>query len=763
VESGREPLRVLLVEDERADAELVLAALRRGGFDVHDDVVGTEAAFNERLDAGPYDIVLADYRLAGWTGMGALRALKRRTLDTPFVLVTGSLGEERAVECLKEGAADYILKENLARLPVAVRRAIEDKRLHADRRRHEDVIRKLTLVVDQSPASVIITDTTGRIEYVNERFVQVTGYSVHEAIGQNPRIVKSGRTPPDVYHALWSALRRGATWRGEILNRRKDGRLFWDAVTVSPIRNAEGVVTHFVGMQEDITDRRRAQEELEASEARFRALAEASFDGIVVVDEGIVREANPGLERMLGFPTDEIIGRPVLDFVADESLEEVRLRVDQDIEGTYEVVLRRRDGRKLRAEATARILHHKGRSLRVAALRDITERRVLEDQLRQAQKMEAVGRLAGGIAHDFNNLITVITAYSDLLLEDLGVGDPRREDMELIRKAASDAAALTRQLLAFSRQQIVEPRLVRLEQVVTGAEKMLKRLIGEDVELVSVAGPEPATVFIDPGQLEQVLMNLVVNARDAMPRGGALTIEARVTELDDNYVRTHRPAVAGRYALLAVSDTGIGMDEETRARIFEPFFTTKEPGKGTGLGLATVYGIVKQNGGFIWVYSEPGLGSTFKVYLPLAEQGAMPAAAPAPTGDHAGQGTETVLLVEDSPAVRSATRAILSRYGYAVLEAPDSEVALRIAASHGGPIHLLLTDVVMPGASGRELAEQIARIRPGTKVLFMSGYTDDAIVRHGLLQSEIAFLQKPFSPEVLARKVRQVLDSGRRE
>src|SRR5438874_2635176 len=366
-----------------------------------------------------------------------------------------------------------------------------------------------------------------------------------------------------------------------------------------------------------------------------------------------------------------------------------------------------------------------------------------EEQLRQAQKMEAVGRLAGGIAHDFNNLLTVITSYGGLLLEDLAPDDSRRDDVEQIRKAAEGAAALTRQLLAFSRQQVLEPKVLDLRAIIAGTEKLLRRLIGADVQLATSLASDLGAVKADPGQLEQIIINLAVNARDAMPGGGRLTIEA--TDMEEVEGRP------GRWVILAVSDTGIGMDEQTKARIFEPFFTTKESGKGTGLGLATVYGIVKQAGGFIWVDSEPGRGTSFEVYLPRVDEPVAPAITrPAPA--EPGRGTETVLLVEDAPAVRLVTRQVLERYGYTVLEAPTGDMALRLAAKHHGPIHLLLTDVVMPGLSGRQLAGQLSQLRSEMKVLYVSGYTDT-------VESGVAYLQKPFAPEALARRVRDVLDA----
>ena len=506
-----------------------------------------------------------------------------------------------------------------------------------ERKRAEELIRQLSQAVEQSPAGVVITDTAGTIQYINRKASELTGYTVAEAVGKNPRIFKSGKTPPGAYRELWETVTGGREWHGLLENQRKDGRLWWNAATISPIRNAEGTVTHFLAIQQDVTDQR-----------------------------------------------------------------------------------------------------------------------LLEDQLRQAQKMEAVGRLAGGVAHDFNNLLTVISSYSELLLGDLPAADPRRADLEEIRKAAGGAAALTRQLLAFSRKQVLQPTVLDLNAVVAGADKMLKRLIGEDIDLVSVLSPDVGAVRADAGQVEQVIMNLAVNARDAMPEGGKLTIETANLELDATYTDQHRAVSPGAYVLLSVSDTGTGMDEHTKARVFEPFFTTKEQGKGTGLGLATVYGIVKQSGAFIWVYSELGRGTTFKIYFPRVEDVA--SAPAAPTAPESLRGTETVLVAEDAAAVRAVIQQVLASHGYQVLEAADGRSALELGARHEGPVHLLVTDVVMPEMSGRQLADRLQERRPTLKVLFVSGYTDDAIVRHGILEPGIAFLQKPFTPEALARKVREALD-----
>ena len=389
------------------------------------------------------------------------------------------------------------------------------------------------------------------------------------------------------------------------------------------------------------------------------------------------------------------------------------------------------------------------------------ELRTSEEQLRQAQKMEAVGRLAGGVAHDFNNLLMVMRGYGELLLNRLDANDPLRRNAEEIQEAAKRATALTQQLLAFSRKQVLQPKVLELNAVVTEVEKMLRRLIGEDIELAATLDLALGRVKADPGQIEQIILNPAVNARDAMPQGGRLTLKTSNVTLDQAYARQHRGARPGPHVLLAVSDTGVGMDAETQSHIFEPFFTTKDAGKGTGLGLSTVYGIVKQSGGTIWVESAPGRGTTFEIYLPLVEKvaagGELHPALPAPPPG----GTETILVVEDEMSVRRLAAEFLGSNGHTVLEAQDGGEALQVCEEHRGPIHLLITDVVMPGMSGRELAVRLAGRRPEMKVIYMSGYTDDAIVQHGVLEEGIPFLQKPFSLDALARIVREGLEAGR--
>jgi nitrogen-specific signal transduction histidine kinase/ActR/RegA family two-component response regulator len=395
----------------------------------------------------------------------------------------------------------------------------------------------------------------------------------------------------------------------------------------------------------------------------------------------------------------------------------------------------------------------------LTVVRDITDRKELEDQVRQAQKMEAVGQLAGGVAHDFNNLLTIINGYSDIIQTQLPADNPMRELVREIGRAGERAASLTRQLLAFSRKQVLEPKVLSLNAAVTDMAQMLQRLLGEDIDLNSILEPGLGRIKADPGQIEQLLMNLAVNARDAMPQGGKLIIETSSAELDESCTQTRPELRPGPYVLLSVSDTGTGMDEATKAHIFEPFFTTKGAGKGTGLGLATVHGIVKQSNGHITVTSALRQGTSFKVYLPVVEE------VMASAKSHSGlkptlNGKETILLAEDEPALRALARHILQMHGYTVLEAGQSDKALRIAEEHRGRIHLLVTDVVMPVMSGRQLAERLVAVRPGLRVLYLSGYTDDAVVRHGVLQAETAFLQKPFTPSSLAAKVREVLDQA---
>jgi PAS domain S-box-containing protein len=509
---------------------------------------------------------------------------------------------------------------------------------------------------------------------------------------------------------------------------------------------------------------RAAQEGLRRSEQNFRSLVTNAPYGICRVDaRGYLLDINPALVRMLGYETSqELVGRNLSTLYADG--QQWFLLTDYfRLLRTFDNLVaewRRKDDSTTVVRLSGHAITDEARTITYELFtEDVSERRALEQQLRQSQKMEAIGRLAGGIAHDFNNLLMVISGYSEFLLERLGPDPALRGPAKEISAAAERATALTRQLLAFSRKQMLAPKVLDLNAVVTENLKMLTRLIGEDIDLVMIPGAELGPVKADPSQVEQVILNLSVNARDAMPQGGKLTIETANVTLDETYARIHSPLRAGDYVMLAISDTGVGMDSETQTRIFEPFFTTKGP-KGTGLGLSMVYGIVKQSGGYVWVYSEPGKGTSFKVYLPrVTDAGELVAdslPASAPTVDR--EALETILVVEDEANLRRLTRQFLENRGYTVLDAADGAGAVEICVAHQGTIHLLLTDVIMPGMNGRELAKRVSEIRPNTKVLYMSGYTENAIGHNGTLDKGITLLQKPFTLQALQAKVREVLD-----
>ena len=506
------------------------------------------------------------------------------------------------------------------------------------RKQADETLRKLSVAVEQSPASVVITDYEGAIEYVNPKFTALTGYSPAEVLGQNPRILKSGETSQEEYQKLWDTIKAGRVWRGEFHNKKKDGTLYWERALISPIRDDAGNITHFIALKEDIT-----------------------------------------------------------------------------------------------------------------------VQKILEDQLRQALKMESVGRLAGGVAHDFNNMLQAILGYADLALDSLALDHPARESIVEVQKAARRSADLTRQLLAFSRRQAIRPVVLDLNNVIAGTLKMLRRIIGEHITLIWKPGMDLWTVNMDPAQVDEVLVNLSANARDAITGVGNLTIETDNVTLDETYCEIHAGCTPGDYVLLAVIDDGSGMDKEALNRIFEPFFTTKETGKGTGLGLAMVYGIVKQNRGFINAYSEPGKGTSFKIYLPRAHGGPVPE-PPVIADDRPLDGTETVLLVEDEEAILGFGKAILTRHGYTVLTAKTPGETLALARRHEGPIDLLITDVVMPEMNGKELKDRLAQMLPDLKVLYTSGYTANVIAHHGIIDESIDFLAKPFSPKALAKIVREILD-----
>jgi PAS domain S-box-containing protein len=642
-------IRILVVDDAVEHAEMVTEFLRATGAWPHAEIRIAETYDDAlaMLTTPPvYDLSVVDYMLGSRDGLGLLRELKERGIDTAVIVLTGQGAENVAVEAMKSGAADYLSKSSLT------------------------------------------------------------------------------------------------------------------------IEGLERAVRHALALRAGEKQRRQAEAALRASEERFRALVENSSDALLLVDaEGRVTYISPSSSRHLGWGSDEMLGQSIFDFLHPDDRDAMSMKLAEVLRSpgkpvTQDIRLQHADGswRAIESIAVNRLSDPSVEAIVVNA-RDITDRRKLEEQLRHAQKMEAVGQLAGGIAHDFNNLLTAILGYCNLMRDDMPAEDPLRADLDEIHTAGERAASLTRQLLAFSRRQMLQPQVVDMNSVVQQLEKLLRRLISENVELVTALARDLLSVRVDPASIEQILVNLTVNARDAMPHGGRLTIETSNVDLDETFAIAHVPMKPARYVMLAVGDTGEGMDADTQARVFEPFFTTKEQGKGSGLGLATVYGMVKQSGGYIWVYSEPGHGTVFKVYFPPAEQRAKTS-----DQDNAGRrssdalhGWETVLLVEDEDAVRALAREVLRRHGYVVLEARHGVDAVRMAERHPDDIHLMITDLVMPHMGGRDLVERLAAVRPKMKVLFMSGYTDHALM-HRDLTPGTAFLQKPFTPETFVRKVRSVLD-----
>jgi two-component system cell cycle sensor histidine kinase/response regulator CckA len=596
-----------------------------------------------RLGQTTYDLLLYEYKSGESAAMRLLHELRQNGLGAPAIFLSDHM-DESALDASPNSGLDELAPAASSHKPGnrgAIQHAVEEYRTEQQRQKAEDTLRKLWRAVEQSADLVMITDREGVIEYVNPAFESLTGYSPAELMGQTPRVLKSGQQSSEIYKELWQTILSGNVYRCTMVNRKKNGDVFVAEKTITPLRDNDGQITHFISNDRDITDRRR-----------------------------------------------------------------------------------------------------------------------MENQIQQAQKMDAVGRLAGGVAHDFNNHLMVISSYAELMLDSLALQHPLRHNVDEIQKASRRAADLTRQLLAFGRKQMQSLHLLDLNVMIEDFNKMLPRLIGEDIELVFVPGEKLGKVKADPVQIEQILMNLVANARDAMPQGGRLVIETASVRLDDAYVQEHSIVPPGEYVLLTVSDSGLGIEPEHLSHIFEPFYTTKEEGKGTGLGLATVYGIVKQNSGFIWVYSEPGLGTAFKIYLPRARQTRLSLQPPSPV-EGSPRGCETLLLAEDEDAVRQSIREFLVLNGYIVLEAKNGTEALALAKSYEGTIDLMITDVVMPQMSGSQLAAELASGRPSMRVLFVSGYAEATVLRHGAIDVATRFLQKPFSLKALARKIRDVLDANK--
>lgn len=619
----------------------------------------------------------------------------------------------------------------------------------------------LQLFVERVPIGYVVSDESFRFIRWNPAAERIFGWTQAEILGQHPfdTIV-----PGDQFEYVAEVLLRLREGELQIVvqydNTTKDDRRITCEWIHTPIYNSSGEFAGIVSMVQEETDRVAMQKSLETSEAQYRTIVETAHEGIgSIAADGTIRFANRRLAEILGVQVKDLIGQPLARYFGESyaftDLEALEAHLHKQ-NGPGDFALRRADGAVVWAMIFSSPIALGDERGLLLVVNDVTDRRALEARFLQSQKMEAVGRLAGGIAHDFNNILTVVVGYSELILETLPHNSPLRELVVEIRSASERATGLTQQMLAFSRQSVMAPKIVDLNAVIAEADRLVRRVIGEDIECQTSLAEDLAPVRVDPSKLHQVILNLVVNARDAMPQGGMLTIETKNVHLDASFASLFPDVVPGPHALIAVSDTGIGMTPEVVAKIFEPFFTTKKLGKGTGLGLSTVYGIVKQSDGHITVYSEQGVGSTFKIYLPIAagEVAEEPQAAPAPRRS----AHETVLLVEDEASVRELVTRMLESAGYQVLTAGDGESALAMASTHDGPIDLLITDVVMPRMSGRELAETMQSQIPALKVLFMSGYTDDAIICHGILEADVMFLQKPFSPDTFLDKVNELFE-----
>jgi two-component system cell cycle sensor histidine kinase/response regulator CckA len=638
-----------------------------------------------------------------------------------------------------------------------------------DRRRAEEALRKseekFAKVFMSAPAGISVSGLgDGRLLEINREFTRLFGYARDETIGRTSFELGLWLDPDDRRRIVAHLAAEGEVKDLELRLRAKDGRVLTLRyyAQVIELEGQSLLLSTFV----DITARKQAEEALQRSQEQYQALVEGVRDVIfAMTPDGTLNALNPAFEEVTGWPREAWLGKPFAGLLHPEDMPAAAALLQRVLRREprpmAQLRVRSRDGGYRVGEFHTTVQRRDGVIVGVLGIvRDITDRLALEEQFRQAQKMEAVGQLAGGVAHDFNNLLTVIRSYSDLVLDSFPTEDERRVDIEEIREAARRATVLTRQLLAFSRRQVLKPSVVSLNGVVEGAERLLRRLIGEHVALVTHLDPALGAVKADAGQLEQVIMNLAVNARDAMPDGGTLTVETQNIPLGmappTELVAIMPPA---EYVLLRVSDSGVGMDAETMAHLFEPFFTTKEVGKGTGLGLATVYGVVKQSGGYIAVASEPGRGAAFSIFLPRVGDAVQTGAGMGDAEQGSPEGRETILLVEDETAVRAVTSQVLRRLGYGVLEASDAESAIRLAEASDTPIAILVTDVVMPGMDGRDLADRLLADRPDLKVLFVSGYAYDTALEHGGMEAGFHFLQKPFSPEGLARTVRGVLDA----
>jgi len=681
------------------------------------------------------------------------------------------IDKEGSIRWVSHTATPVIENNQVVRIFNIVKN-VTDKKLAEQTLRESES--KYRLLAENASDVIWTMDLEQKYTYVSASVEKMRGYTPEEAINASVEETLTPASYEKVIQVIMQELEKendpdaekNRTVTMELEQTCKDGTTVWTEVSTSFIRNEDGLAIGVMGIARDISERKKTENALRESEKRFKALHNASFGGITIHDKGVILECNHGLSVITGYSADELIGMDGLLLISEKSRDLVMSNILSGYEKPYEAIGLRKNGEEYPLRLEARNVPYKGKNVRTVEFRDITdakeaekEKFKLEAQLQQSQKMESIGRLAGGVAHDFNNLLTGIIGNVMLAKMDISPDDPLSETFDEINQAAQSAANLTHQLLAFSRKQIIKPKVLDLNELIKNLNKMLQRLIGEHIELRTFSKGSLSLIKSDPSQVEQIIINLAVNARDAMPNGGKLTIETADASLDAEYCKKHPHVEAGNYVLLAISDNGVGIDKETQQHIFDPFYTTKEEGRGTGLGLSTVYGIIKQHNGHIEVYSELGHGTTFRVYLPVVYDKADKLTNTKTRAD-IPEGTETVLVVEDEDLVRNIAIKILKRQGYKVYSADSGGNAQALVEDKNLALDLLVTDIVMPNMNGRELAERMVTRSPDLKVLYTSGYTEDVIGHHGILDEGLHFIGKPYTPFELAKKVRKVLDTS---
>ncbi len=767
-------LKLLNIEDSELDTELLIRHLKKEGYKLEHKRVDTLEQLEKTLAQDKWDVIVSDYSMPGFSVDEALNFVKQTDLDIPFIVISGTIGEEKAVQVMRAGASDYLMKDNLRRLAPAIERELQEaenrRRKKESEALHRESEKRLKLALTAAKMGVWEWNLQRDEVYWSPECFEIWGnVDFHGKLEDFVRIIH----PNDVEETMKSvkiAINEHRTFEKDCRVIRADSQVIWISNVALADYDENGVPVRLVGIAQDITERKNSEQQLKQSFERFEALASSAQLVWTANADGYVLNARLPLDQQSINNLSESEFYWWLETIHPDEREATLEKWKKSIKNKeiYEIENRiHYKNKEYYYYIRAVPVFNEDTSVRewIGMNLDVTELKLAEialhkseEKLMQAQKLESVGRLAGGIAHDFNNMLTVINGYSDLALRKLNSNDPIRHYIEEIRKSGERSASLTQQLLAFSRKQVLNPKVIDVNNVIVETGSMLKRLIGEDIHFESRLSPDVRRIKVDVGQLSQVIMNLVVNARDAMPEGGSLTIETSNVEFDEQFFALHFDAKPGRYVMLAVSDTGIGMSEDVRQKIFEPFFSTKEVNKGTGLGLATVYGIIKQSGGYIWVYSEPDKGSIFKVYFPQIEEDAKPSVE---RESHPAfkWGNETILLAEDENMVRNLCRQVLESCGYKVVEAKNGLEALEIFNDSQTKIDLLMTDIVMPKMGGRDLAENLQKLSPNLPILFMSGYPDDAVIRHGIIDADMNYLQKPFTFNDLTKKVRDLLDS----